>query len=81
MAPDSTASSLSLSSLQSSDSTLDLGRYNVRAVCHLSEGCSLYWGTFHIFNNAPEGPYSRTMPMALWWSWGGGLFLMSEVPL
>ena len=21
------------------------------------------------------------MPRALWWSWGGGLFLMSEVPL
>ena len=25
------------------------------------------------------GPYSRTMPRALWLSWGGGLFLLSEV--
>ena len=23
--------------------------------------------------------YSRTMPRAPWWSWGGGLFLMSDV--
>ena len=27
------------------------------------------------------GPYSRTMTRALWWSEGGVLFLMSEVPL
>ena len=27
------------------------------------------------------GPYSRTIPRVLWWSQGGGLFLMSEVPL
>ena len=27
------------------------------------------------------GPYGRTLSRALWWSWGGGLFLMSEVPL
>jgi len=32
-------------------------------------------------NCAPLGPFSRTMSRALWWSWGGGLFLMSEVPL
>jgi hypothetical protein len=25
--------------------------------------------------------YSRPMPRALWWSWGGGRFLVSEVPL
>ena len=29
----------------------------------------------------PLGPYSRVMPRAIWWSYGGGLFLMSEVPL
>jgi len=29
----------------------------------------------------PLGPYSMAMPGALWWSWGGGWFLMSEVPL
>ena len=40
------------------------------------------------FNSTPgiveghlDGPYSRTMPWALRWSQGGGLFLMSEVPL
>ena len=27
------------------------------------------------------GPYSRTMPIALRWSWGGGRFLMSKIPL
>ena len=37
----------------------------------------IYKGTSLIRNSAPLGPYSR----ALWWSQGGGLFLMSEVPL
>ena len=27
------------------------------------------------------GPYSRTIPRVLRWSWGEGVFLMSEVPL
>ena len=27
------------------------------------------------------GPYSRAMPRTLRWSWGGGQFLMSEVPV
>ena len=40
-----------------------------------------YRGTSLIRNCAPLGPYSRNMPRALWWSWGGGLFLISEVPL
>ena len=40
-----------------------------------------YRGTSLIRNSAPLGPYSRNMPRALWWSYGGGLFLMSEVPL
>ena len=39
-----------------------------------------YRGTSLMRNNAPLGPYSMTMPRALWWSWGGVLFLMSEVP-
>ena len=30
--------------------------------------------------SADLGPYSRAMPRALWWSWGGGLFLMREKP-
>ena len=33
-----------------------------------------------IGNNPSLGPYSRTMARALWWSYGGALFLMSEVP-
>ena len=40
-----------------------------------------YRGTSLIRNRRPLGPYSRTMPRALWGSWGGGRFLMSEVPL
>ena len=38
-------------------------------------------GTSLIRTSAPLGPYSRTMPRALWWSRGGALFLLSEVPL
>jgi hypothetical protein len=41
----------------------------------------LYRGTSLIKNSAPVGPHSRTMPRALWRSYGGGLFLMSEVTL
>ena len=40
-----------------------------------------YRGTSLIRNIAPLGPYSRTMPRALWWPKGEWLFLMSEVPL
>ena len=40
-----------------------------------------YSGTSLIRNSAPLEPYSRPMPKALWWSQGGALFLMSEVPL
>ena len=35
-------------------------------------------GTSRIRNRHPVGPYSRTAPKALWWSWGDGLFLMSK---
>ena len=42
---------------------------------------NLYRVTSLIRNSDPLGPYSRTMPRALRWSWGRGLFLMSEVPL
>ena len=42
---------------------------------------SRYRGTSIIRNNAPLGPYSRNMPRALRRPQGGGLFLMSEVPL
>ena len=40
-----------------------------------------YRGTSLIKNSAPLGPYSSPMPRPLWRSWGGGRFLMSEVPL
>ena len=38
-------------------------------------------GTSLIRNTPLLGPCSRTVPRVLWWSYGGGLFLMSEVPL
>ena len=44
-------------------------------------GYKVYRGTLLIRNCAPLGPYSRIMPRALWWLYGGGLFLMSEVPM
>ena len=35
-----------------------------------------YRGTSLTRNSVPLGPYIRTMPRALWWSWeGGGYFL------
>ena len=35
-----------------------------------------------IRKRGPLGPYSRTtIPGVLWWSLGGGLFLMGEIPL
>ena len=40
-----------------------------------------YRGASLIKTSAPLGHYSSTMPRALRWSWGAGLFLMSEVPL
>ena len=42
---------------------------------------SLYRVTSLIRNRPTLAPYSRFVARALWWSWGGGRFLMSEVPL
>ena len=53
--------------------------YQAGATSSLS--CAPCRGTSLIRNSAPLAPYSRNMPRALWWSWGGLLFLMSEVPL
>ena len=39
-----------------------------------------YRGTSHIKNCHPLGPYSRSMPRALWWSQGGGGFLRARYP-
>ena len=40
-----------------------------------------YRGTSLIRNRFLLGPCCKTMPRALWWSWKGVLFLMSEVSL
>ena len=40
-----------------------------------------YRGTPLIRNRLLPGSYSRTMPRAIQWTWGGLQFLMSEVPL
>ena len=40
-----------------------------------------YRGASLIKSSAPLGAHSKDMPRALWWSLGGGLFLVSEVPL
>jgi hypothetical protein len=41
----------------------------------------VYRVTSLIRNRRSLGPYSRTMPRALWGSQGGGRFVMIEVPL
>ena len=38
-----------------------------------------YRGTSLIRYKAPLELYSRTMPMTLWWSYGGGLLLMRVI--
>ena len=41
----------------------------------------IYRDTSLIRNTSLLEPYSRNIPEVLWWSYGEGLFLMSEVPL
>ena len=44
-----------------------------RAAQILSRCCiAFYRGTSLIRNTPLLGPYSRTIPGVLWWSWGGG---------
>ena len=38
-------------------------------------------GSSLIRNNSFLGPYSRTISRAVWWPYGGGVFLTSEVSL
>ena len=40
----------------------------------------LHRGNSLIRNTPLLEPYSRAILRVIWWSWGGGLFLMSEVP-
>ena len=57
------------------------------APCHVAELLTriqveeAYRGTSPVRNTPLLGPYSKTIPRVLWWSYGGGLFLMGEVPL
>ena len=44
-------------------------------------GSRVYRGTSLIRKRTPLGPYPRPMPRVLGRSWGGGDFLMGEVPL
>ena len=41
----------------------------------------LYRGTSLISKGLLLGHNTRALPRALWWSWGAGCFLISEVPL
>ena len=59
-----------------------LNRFALRTGAGRWIGCiAVYRGTSLIRNQSPLGPYSRNMTLALSWSNGGVLFLMSEVPL
>jgi len=49
--------------------------------CLSVRGKSLYRGTSLTRNRPHPGPYSRTMPRVLRWSWAGGGRVMSEVTL
>ena len=53
----------------------------IKRRCASTLGARGYRGTSLRRNRTPLGPYSRTMHRALWWPYGGLLFLMSEVPL
>ena len=50
------------------------------SVSNLSAVCQ-HRGTSLIRKHLPLGPCSSPMPRTLWWSLGGGCFLVSEVPL
>ena len=53
----------------------------VVALTLASIGVGAYRGTSLMRKRTPLGPYSRTMPRALWGYEGVGRFLMSEVLL
>ena len=42
--------------------------------------CAVFRGTSLIRNCPPLGPYSRTMPRALWWYYGEWRFLRARYP-
>ena len=53
------------------------------------QGQNLAWPVLDVPNRGtsltrkctPLGPYRRPIHGVIWWSWGGGLFIMGEVPL
>ena len=45
------------------------------------QACVRCRGASLIRTPPPVGPYRRPMPTVIWWSSGGVLFLMSDVPL
>ena len=51
------------------------------SISKLRPGDRDYRGASLIRNTPLLGPHSRTIPRVVRWSYGGGLFLMSEVPL
>ena len=46
-----------------------------------TQNSNRYKGTSLIRNIPLVGPHIRTVSRALWWPWGGGVFLMSEATL
>ena len=46
----------------------------VRELIDYTTSIAAYRGTSLIRKRHPGGPYSRTMPKILWWSWGVGNF-------
>ena len=61
----------------------ELSKYQLCSVVFAHERAPLrsYRGTSPIRNSAPRGPYSNNMPGDLWWSYGGGGGVMSDIPL
>ena len=47
----------------------------------LDDVAVVYRGTSLTRNTPLLGPYSTTTPRVIWWSQGGGMFLMNDVPL
>ena len=55
-----------------------MGRYSTPKTAVAARAvCAYQGGVAH----APLARYGRTIPRVLWWSYWGGLFLMSKVPL
>ena len=60
-----------------------VGVFGVRVRTALTSGLGgrVYRGTSLLRKRTPLGPYRKPIPRVLGGSWGGGRFLMDEVPL